>query len=180
MLALPLLLRRLAQRGEPGRAVVTPTPFRLPRGKFSVPGELERAVAVASRRVVDRGGVVVLLDADDDCPVELAEGLRARCAAVSGAVPVAVVVAQREFEAWFLAALPSLGGHPDVTSAAAPAGPEVVRDAKGRLQEQMPLARYSPTRHQPAFVALMDLEQAGTCRSFRKLRADVEALLDVG
>jgi len=182
VLALPLLMRRVAQAAAPALAITAPTPFRLPRGKFHSPGELERAVAVASRRVGDTGGVMVVLDADDDCPVELADALlpRASAAAVH-ACPVAVTVVQREFEAWFLAALPSLGHHADVVPGLqALPDAEEVRDAKGRLQIAMPEVKYSPTRHRPAFVAAMDLQQARACRSFLKFEREVKAMLGVG
>lgn len=177
--ALPVLVRRLADRFRPGVAVDAPTPFRLPRGKFRVVGELERAVAVAARKVIAGGGVLILVDADDDCPVEFAAELRSRCEPAAGGGPAAFVVAQREFEAWFLASLPSLSSHPDVSPSARHAGDcESVRDAKGRLQGQMmPGVKYSETRHQPAFSALMDLDLAAGCRSFRKLMVDVEHLL---
>lgn len=179
--ALPVLIRRLADRFRPGVSVDAPTPFRLPRGKFRVVGELERAVAVASRKVTAGGGVLVLVDADDDCPVQFAAELRGRCEPAAAGCPVAFVAANREFEAWFLAALPSLSSHPDVLPLARHADDgESVRDAKGRLQRHMMAGvKYSETRHQPAFSALMDLDQAAGCRSFRKLMADVERLLVV-
>lgn len=181
VLALPILLRRLAQDVDPGDVISAPTPWRLPRGRFRVPGELERALAVVSRRVTGQGGVIILLDSDDDCPVTLATELAHRAAgAAAPGCPVAVVAVQREFEAWFLAALDSLGSHPDVTAGLpSVADAEAVRDAKGRLQDAMVSAKYSPTRHQPAFVAAMDLEQARACRSFRKFDKEVRALLGV-
>lgn len=175
--ALPVLLRRLAADLRPGVPVDVPTPFRLPRGRFAVTGELSRAVAVASQRVVE-GGVLVLADADDDCPATFGEQLRQRSEAVAQGRRVGVVLANREFEAWFLASLTSLSAHPDIDDGALDLDePERVRDAKGRLQAHMAAAKYSATRHQPAFAARMDLDSAASCRSFRKLRSEVEKLL---
>lgn len=177
--ALPILLRRLAQEVAGTASVAVPTPFRLPRGQFQRADELERAVAVAARRVPGAGGVLVLADADDDCPVELAADLLARAQSVAAGRRVEVVLAQREYEAWFLASLESLGAHPDVHVAGPFAGyPESIRNAKGRVAQFMPNAKYSETRHQPAFSALMDLEAAAACRSFRKLQSSMERLLD--
>jgi hypothetical protein len=52
--------------------------------------------------------ILVLLDADDHCPLALASKLLNRAIAVLPPhYPVGVVVANREYEAWFLAALPS-------------------------------------------------------------------------
>jgi hypothetical protein len=57
------------------------------------------------------GGVLVLIDADDDCPAHLGPALLARAREARSDVPVSVVLANREFEAWFLAAAPSLAGN---------------------------------------------------------------------
>ena len=51
----------------------------------------------------------MLLDADEDCPKTLASNLLARARTMVPAdYPVGVVVANREYEAWFLAAFPSI------------------------------------------------------------------------
>jgi hypothetical protein len=72
--ALPVPVRRIAH--EHGvYEVEVPFPFRLPRAKFLIPAEFARAVELQARRIVDRGGVVALLDADDDCAVELSATL---------------------------------------------------------------------------------------------------------
>ena len=72
--AVPELIRRLAhQHGV--FDVVLPRPFHLPRSKWLTPSEFGRAVELQSRRVEGRGGVVALLDADDDCAVELTKQL---------------------------------------------------------------------------------------------------------
>ena len=56
------------------------------------------------------GGVLVLLDADDDCPAALGPALLERARAARSDVPISVVLANREFEAWFIAAAESLAG----------------------------------------------------------------------
>jgi hypothetical protein len=107
--ALPKLLHRIAAEvGVPD--LRTPTPMRIPRGKITISGGIERAVAAAALRVSGRGGVLVLLDADDDCPAEYGPLLLARATAARPDQQVFVVLANREFEAWFLAAAPSLAG----------------------------------------------------------------------
>lgn len=175
--AVPLLLRRIVEAALPGSSLITPTPFRLPRGKFGDAHEVGWAVAVASRRVSGTGGLVILLDADDECPVALAANVHERVAKAAQC-PVSVIAVVREFEAWFLASLPSLGSHPDIT-AGLPVGldAEQVRDAKGRLQGAFASGKYSPTRHQPAFAAAMALDEARACRSFRKLEKEVRVLI---
>jgi hypothetical protein len=86
-------------------------PIRIPRSRLLKPGELERAVDLAGRRVGDGGGLCILLDAEDDCPAELGPRLlkRVRSSCRPG-IALSLVLAKREFESWFLAAARSLRG----------------------------------------------------------------------
>jgi hypothetical protein len=100
---------------------------------------------------------------------------RARAARADRAI--GVVLAMREYEAWFLAAAASLRGQrglPD--DLAPPAAPESLRDAKGWLNERMSLG-YKPTIDQPALTAVFDLDQARTAPSFDKLVRELMRLL---
>ena len=91
-----------------------------------------------------------------------------------------MVVAKREYEAWFLAAADSLAGSrgfgDDIT---APGDPESIRNAKGWLTERLSPGRaYKELRDQPALTARFDLEQARrSAPSFDKLWRDVSSLL---
>lgn len=108
-LALPKLLHRIA--ADFGINLHTPkSPFRVPRSKLVGTGGIERAVQAQASEVTGAGGILVLFDADKDCPAELGPQLLARAQAARSDRRVAVVLANREFEAWFLAALPSLAG----------------------------------------------------------------------
>ena len=148
------------------------------------PGELERAVKLAGMRMAETqpraGGVLVLIDADDDCAARLGPELLERARSV-GVAPVEVVLAVTELEAWFLAALASLRGQRGVrTDARAPSDPESVRGAKEALRRQMTSgSAYSPPTDQPALVALMDLDAAGAAPSFDKLWRAVAGILSV-
>jgi hypothetical protein len=90
------------------------------------------------------------------------------------------VLAKREYEAWFLAAIESLKRAGKlVEHAEAPGEPESVPDPKRYLSRLMPAGRsYRETVDQPAFSALMDLSEAWKCPSFAKLQRDVAGLLD--
>ena len=129
--ALPKLLYRLAREAAvPGLRV--PTPMRVPRGKLTAPGGIERAVGAAAQRVGAAGGILVLLDADDDCPATLGPALLARARAARPDVRACVVLANREFEAWFIAAAASLAGaHGFPADLAAPGDPEKIRGSQG-------------------------------------------------
>lgn len=179
--ALPVLLRRLVPHMLPGGAVDVPRPNRQARSRLLRPGELERAVEFAALRVGDSaGGVLVVIDADNDCPAELGPALLARAQGSARGMRVAVVLASREYEAWFLSAASSLAGtaglpedlqdHPS---------PESPRDAKGWLDRQMPIGRaYSPTVDQPSLSAHLDLGRArARSESFDKLARSVYQLM---
>lgn len=172
--ALPVLLRVVA--AHLGRQVVVPTPFRQPRSKLVLPSELDKAVRVVGARVNGAGGTLVLLDADDDCPVALRGRLSSSLSAARGRVEI--VVANREFEAWFLASITSLRGHRSVAGDASwVADPDEPRDAKKRLEQQM-VESYKETRHQPAFSARVDVDAAlDRSRSFRRFVHAVKTLL---
>src|SRR5262245_4828965 len=120
--ALPVLVGRIAWEMFGVPYVELPQPHRLARNKMTMSVELTRAARVQSAR----GGVLVLADADDDCAVDLA-GTLVTCA---GATPIEVVVAVREFEAWYLAGVASLRTHPAIRDdAVSPGQPERRRGA---------------------------------------------------
>jgi hypothetical protein len=171
----PLLVRRIA--ASLGLACDIGRPLRVPRTTLVKAGELERAVTLLGNKVGAQGAVLVLIDADDDLACALGPVLLQRARVARPDRRVGVVLAVREYEAWFLAAAASLRGKrglPDdleLTRA-----PESVRDAKGWLGERMPRG-YSPTADQAALTAVFDLAQARACASFDKLVREVAQLL---
>jgi hypothetical protein len=170
--ALPLLLRRLAQWRTPDTHPDVPAPIRVRRDRFvNREDEFRRHVLLAAAKAGEDGWILILLDADDDCAVQASRSLLARARQVIPHRRVSVVMAVREYEAWFIAAAESLDGHrgfshmPGQVVAA-----ETPRDAKGWLKERMGGRSYGETIDQPAFTALMSLAQAhSNSRSFRKL-----------
>ena len=153
-------------------------PFRLDSGRMRKPDELGKAIRFQAQRIPGPGGVLVLRDGDDKdviCPVTLASSIKPGAAA--GHVAVEVVIAWREYESWFLAAVDSLHAHPAVRNdARAPANPEGKRNAKGELEKLM-LESYKETLHQAKFSALVDLKVAKeNSRSFRRFVHAVEIL----
>jgi len=123
----------------------------------------------------------LVLDAEGDCPAELGPRLLAQASAIRGDVPIAVVVANWEFEAWFLAAAESLRGHKRLGGdIVPPADCESVQDAKKWLRDRMaPGERYGPTSHQASFSGVCELGMARRrAPSFEKLCRDVGRLVD--
>ncbi len=176
--AVPVLLRRLVQEATAWDAVRIGQPIRCNRGQLVKEDELRKRVRVARLRK-DCGAVLVIFDSDDCCPVDLGAQVREWAVAEAGPVPCDVVLAKREYEAWFLATVESLRTHSDVNSdARSHSDPESPRDAKGRLKARMNIS-YSETVHQPAFSAIFCMAAAYTrCRSFRKLVSSFGRLMD--
>jgi hypothetical protein len=177
--ALPKVLFRLAHQLSFWH-LRAPTPMRVPRGKLVAEGGIEDAVSAMAQRVGASGGVLVLLDADNDCPAILGPALLKRAQAARPDVPISVVVANREFEAWFLAAASSLAGsHGFPHDLAPPRNPERIRGAKEWLSRHRPKGQpYKPTIDQAALASVFDMEAARRgSPSFDKFCRDVQALL---
>ncbi len=136
--AVPIVVRRIAEQILPPVIVHVTAPVRTPKSKLVKPGELERAVELAARRVAGGGGVLVVLDSDDDCPAQIGPALLARAAGVRNGMPVAVVVAKSEFESWFVAAAESIAGKAGLpVDLQHPLDPESIRGAKEWLTQRM-------------------------------------------
>ena len=166
---------------HPGRPVQFAYSFRVPRTRILKPGELERAVELAARRVGRRGGVLIVLDSDDECPAILGPVLLQRATGIRPDLPIRLVLAKREFEAWFLAAAESLRSRRGLApNLERPENPESIRGAKEWLTVRMSGERhYVETLDQPALAAVMDFSQARRADSFDKLFRDVSWLLNL-
>jgi hypothetical protein len=172
--SVPVLLRRLLTEAQEFDIVVA-RPFRVKRHLVVRQGELERAVRLAILDRDDVGGLIVLLDSDDDCPADLGPRLLDRCKQAT-TLPVAVILANKEFEGWLLGTKESLRGVRGIRGdAAAPPNAEDIRGAKERLSANMVAGRrYLAVDDQSALANRMDLAAAGErCPSFAKLRRDV-------
>jgi hypothetical protein len=171
--AVPLLLRRIAWESSQ-TSLEIPRPVLAPRNRLLKGSELDRYVELAVRKASGQRALLILLDADDDCPKQLGPDLLKRAITVRADVPIAVVLAKREFEAWFLASSESLvrkGKLP--LNFVAPPKPEEVRGAKERLGQS-----YSETRDQPGLTATFDFESARkNSPSFDKCYREVVRLI---
>lgn len=168
--AAPVLLRRLLAEAQ-CFGVGVGRPIRRKQAEFRSREPVQAAVRLAFLQP-ECAAVVLLFDGEDDCPKELAEKVRAWAKEASGRVPCDVVIAYREYETWFLAAVESLRGKYGIRmNATAPDNPEAKRDAKGALEEFMPADRaYSETGDQPGMSDAFDMGLAyRRNRSFRKL-----------
>ena len=168
--AVPVLLRRLVDEAQTWEVGVGRS-IRRRRSQLVQKAELQKSVRIALLQS-DCAAVPILFDADDDCPAELAPEIRGWAAAVAGSVPCEVILAKREYEAWFLGAIESLRGLRGIRSdATLHSEPEAPRDAKGELEKRMYAgSSYFERDDQPALTARFAFSDAHRrCRSFRKL-----------
>lgn len=175
--AIPVLLRRfLAEAGV--HDIGVGKPIRRKRSELVQQASVQRSVRLALLQP-ECGAILIVFDSDDDCPRDLAPQIEAWARTEAGAIPCGVVMANREYEAWFLASLEALRGVrgivADASSHAAPEGP---RNAKGELRRHMiPGRGYAESVDQAAMTARLDCGAAYRgCRSFRKM---VKAFGDV-
>lgn len=178
-LALPVLMRRIAAECDPPAYVNVFVAKRVPRSSLVKPGGIERVVEETARMGSARDAILILIDADDDCPARLGPQLRRRAKTVRPDRLISVVLAKREYEAWFLAAAASLAGKRGLpTGLQPPPDPESIRGAKEWLGMHLPHGRkYSETADQPALTALFDVQQARTADSFDKCYREIAALI---
>lgn len=175
--AAPLLIRRIGAEVSPLVPLDIPRPIRVRRDRFLKDGELERYVALAAARAGDGGRILILLDANGDCPAKLAPTILRRARrAVRPDIRIEVVLAKCEYEAWFISAIESIAGargiHPDLSS---PEDPESIRGAKEWLRMQ---GSYRPTADQAALTARFDMALARKrSPSFDKMWRATSALL---
>ena len=179
--AMPVLLRRIAEQVSVAHVVNAPRPFRVRRQNFLKPNEMERNVEFVATQSGPEGRILILLDANSDCPKKLATQIQERAQQARSDRIIRVVLAKMEYEAWFLAAAESVAGHRGIRpDFAPPSDPEAIRNAKGWISARMEPGRsYSPSTDQPALTAMFDLHAARKgAPSFDKLWRTVEALLD--
>lgn len=172
-----ILVRRIAIHEEllPTPVVV---PSRISKHSLVRPGEFEKALEFARMKVGHAARVLVLLDADDECPVVLASALAAR-ASIATDLVVSVVIAKREYEAWFLAGAHSLRGARGLRAdLEPPLEPEEINGAKEWLTQRMDRPQsYSPPIDQPALTERVSLLAARSSPSFDKCYREIVRLL---
>ncbi len=166
--AVPVLLRRLIAEAQVYQIGVG-RPIRKKQTQLLQEDSLREAVRLA--RIQDRcGAILILFEHEDECPGLLGPKLNGWAQSEAANVPCELVLAHREYEAWFLAGLESLRGKRGIRDdALAPAEPEATRDAKGALEKRMgPGGAYIETVDQAALSQLFDMRAAfSRSRSFQ-------------
>jgi hypothetical protein len=147
--------------------------------------ELERPLNLGvsklrTRSLEDPAMILILLDADSDLPCILGPQLLTVARKIRADADVSCVIANVEYETWFVAAAESLSKFLDLSKdSAVPDHPERTRQGKGWVQKRFRGISYSPTVDQPAMTRAMDLT---LCRqrspSFDKLCRELKARLE--
>jgi hypothetical protein len=175
--SVPVLMRRL--RDSWGKYdLEIAKPVRVKRYGVIKEGELERRVQMAMTRPNCKA-VMVILDADDDCPKDTGMELLKRAKVIAQDTTVSVVLPKSELESWFVGSVESLRGVRSISAnACSPNDPETIRGAKEFLTSLME-RHYVETVDQPAFAAKFDMTKAlENCRSFRKFHGDFRRIVD--
>lgn len=149
------------------------------RGNLTKEGGLERFIRYAWKEP-DCGAILVLLDAENECPEEIAKDFSVRIEAMGVLFPVVIVVAKRMYETWFIASIASIAGNLDLPAGLAPpADAEEVRNPKRWIEQYFPPGRaYKETQDQEEMTALLDVTLARSSRSFRRLLHAIDEALD--
>lgn len=151
-------------------------PQRMPRSKIVKVSELRRAIELGRRKLNEVSAiarlVIVLFDADNDRPCKIAPDIRSELGDCG--VDLSIVVANAEYETWFVCAADSLGDYLSVIDL--PTAPESSRTRKRWIELHMRTGTYSETVDQPKLTSKMDLQVCrGRCPSFDKLCREFES-----
>ena len=178
----PLLVRILLEKYSRPDVIVAQGKSQVvtTKGRSNLETKLDTFLRYAQANP-DCGAILILLDADDDCPVALAQQLSQRCREIGTRCPVQIVCACRSYESWFLASLDTIKGQSIIPDTAVFTGDaEAIANPKQWLTDQMPPGRaYKETADQPSLTSRIDLDLAhANSRSFRRLCHAVEQLLE--
>lgn len=158
--SLGILIRRVWER-TPEMLVPEVTLHLVPRGRIVQEEYFKRGIELAARAAGPAGAVLVIFDADDDCPAELGPRLRGWAVEARGDFHVGIALAKYELESWLIAGAESLRGPGGLANElTAPDQPEGIRDAKGWLTRARPGVPYSPPVDQAGLMARLDLDLA--------------------
>ena len=181
--AAPGLLRRILDEefGRPDILALKPINAK---GKPRLLNKVEKLVKLAEQKSCH--GILIIIDADEECPFLRAKCIVNRVLSIHVQVPVAIVYARAEYETWFICSLSKSSGEgirevleiPDTINA--PENVEAIRSAKGWLDRNMPQDKaYKEKPHQRQLTRYIDFKITySRSRSFRRLYHAIEELVD--
>jgi hypothetical protein len=161
-------------------------PIRWPRTKLIKQNELVRAVELAALKLQVPSGpstgnlIMILLDAEADPPCLKGPELLGYARDARPDIDIVCVLANIEYETWFVAAADSLCEYLIIPpTEKTPEDPESSRCGKGWIKRHF-IGNYSESLDQPRMTARMDLSACRTrSPSFDKLCRELERRKDV-
>ena len=162
-------------------------PTRQPKGRLKKEDGLANAIRFAREKLTnppassesDPALILILIDADNDCPGEWGPRLLEWGKKSASDLDIACVLAVIDYETWFAATAESLKSYLDLPSSfVASVDAEKSRHGKRWVEGLFRGTKYSPTTDQPRMTSAMDL---AICRehspSFNKLCCEFEQRL---
>jgi Domain of unknown function (DUF4276) len=182
VVALPILIRRIASEVIPEVFVHVPRPRLVPRNHMTASGNaIGRAIDRLAPRLSRPAGFLLMLDRDDEPdPSKSCTDLAAHMNACRSDCPSIVVMPDREYEAWFLAAAESLRSRRGLRDdLATPPNPDGIRGAKEWLVDRAAgESRYGEVADQAALTECFDMAAArANSPSFALAYAEIARLL---
>lgn len=185
--AIRILLERIWYEMLGGEYVKVLKPLRGSRFKLVQAKELERALNLVVSKLrssdsSDPSMVLVLLDAESDLPCILGPEILAHARRIRADADISCVIANIQYETWFVAAAESLESFLDLSESKPLSDtPEQDRKGKGWIKQRFRGVKYSETVDQPAMSQAMDLK---LCRrrspSFDKLYRELQVRMAAG
>jgi hypothetical protein len=168
--AVPALLRKILGQATRYDIQVARPKNANGRGNLTKEGGLERFIRYAWMER-DCGAILILIDSEGECPLDLAKALSKRVNDMGVVYPVVIVIAHSMYEAWFLASMATISGHSGLPAdLQTPADSELIGNPKAWINEHFLGGRaYKETQDQEAMTHLIDLDLARNARSFRRL-----------
>lgn len=152
--------------------------------KLLAAGQLERMIGYAQKR--DGDSILIILDADKDCPVNIARDFFQRLSNMELGKKTGLIIFNSEFEVLFLYCLDLIAGKYDYGWELGDWDPltnfEDVAGAKGLITRHMkPGKSYKETRDQAKFVSVLDFDRLRErSRCFRHLESTLNWLAGAG
>ena len=184
--SVPILLRRIGQELLGGVYIDVLKPILRPRSRLvaNKENELENSLGLAAFKLKNTDLtdftplILVLLDADDDRVCELGPRLLQDVKSFRSDLDVSFVLANLEYESWFVGAAQSLGQYLNLAPNELSVSPEATRSRKKWIEDRFKNRHYKETVDQPKLTAKMDLTLCRSrCPSFDKLCRELERRL---
>lgn len=188
MAAVPALIRRLKDALQIFTLAPCANPIKCGEiASLKRKGELEKFAQYACRRP-EATSALIVIDCDDDCPVEISQEFASRLLPIAERYDkrIGLALLQKEFETLFLYSLPELcKAYPaygwQVSRADETKDWSALRGAKGELNRRMNNYFYKETRDQVRFVSALDPGQLEhKCRSFLHLKTLLQWMVTDG